>query len=298
MSGSRKVRIALIQRGPAEQNRSEILEKTLKLIDQASEFSPDFIVLPELANTPYFPVVYDDASFQMAEPVPGTTSKAVANKAREHGSYIVLPIYEKCKGVYYNSALIFDPEGRLVEGTFPDKTKSPRFAKVHIPKVNTASLFLDEKYYYQSGEGFPVFETAKAKVGVLICYDRRFPEGWRSLALQGAEIVFLPANVPAWSLGQKSAAEEMFQIELRTHALENLFFVAACNKAGYEEFQGHRTLFFGKSCVIGPAGNVLTEGPSGEPAIITTEIDLAEVAKARKDLPLFSDRKPSIYKLD
>jgi N-carbamoylputrescine amidase len=190
---------------------------------------------------------------------------------------------------------VIGPDGGLIEGEMPDGTRVHRFAKVHL--AQTPRTGVDETFFFQGGPGFPLFSTPKAKVGVLVCYDRRFPEGWRALALQGAEVVFMVADVPAWAPSSEATAEEMFLIELRTRALENLFFVVAANKVGVEAVGDKKTRFFGRSCVLGPTGAVLAEASSSEPALLQVSIDLEEVKRARTTLPYFTGRKPEAYEI-
>jgi N-carbamoylputrescine amidase len=207
----------------------------------------------------------------------------------------VLPLFVRgADGRYTNSAIVIGPDGRIITGRLPDGRVLPYFSKVHLPKIDSATLVTDEPRHFSPGDGFPVFRTPHATIGVLICYDRRFPEAWRELALAGAEIVILPSCVPAWDPAQAASSAELFVAELRTRACENVLYVAASNRAGVEEFEGRSTLFFGQSCVIGPGGTVLAQG-LGEPCVVSAPIDLEEMERTRSRLPLLVDRRPATY---
>ena len=140
-----------------------------------------------------------------------------------------------------------------------------------------------------------IFTLAHATLGVLICYDRRFPEAWRELALAGADVVFMPACVPAWDPAAAASSADTFVAELRTRACENVLYVVACNRVGVEEVDGRRTTFIGKSCILGPGGAVLAEAPTDAPAILRATLDLAEVERTRARLRLLRDRRPATY---
>jgi N-carbamoylputrescine amidase len=216
---------------------------------------------------------------------------------------IVAPFFEKgeLEGEYFNSAAVIDRAGRLISGRLPGGKKLPCYRKNHVPAViyhlaNDVHLPYDERYYFRPGSGFPVFKTDCATIGILICADRCFPEAWRVLALQGAQIVFVPAVIPSWATGGDSKREELFVTELRVRALENGFFVAACNKGGREVFQETDKTFFGDSCIVDPYGEVIAQGPRNEgPALIEASVSLTEIARARRNLPLLMMRRPEVY---
>ena len=201
------------------------MEKALRLIDEAAGKGANIVALQELFNTPYFPNRPRDSQkyFAMAETIPGPTIDRVADKAREHNMVIMAPIYEReMAGVYYNSAAVIGPDGELI-GVY---------RKMHIPHSDDYI----EKYYFKPGNlGFPVFDTPFGKIGVLICYDRHFPEGARALGLAGAEILLIPVASP------RPTASEVFVKELMGMAIANQYFVAAVNRVGVElkeEFYG------------------------------------------------------------
>lgn len=297
MSQARIVEIALIQRGPAGPDLDENLRENLRLIDEAGEKSPDFICLNELSTTPYFPRNPKADYTSHALPLDSKAIQEVCKRAQHLRCYIVYPFYEilSDSGETLNSVILISPEGNLVQGHLPDGRETGRFSKTHL--ASTPKTNVDEHDFFSPGEGFPVFDTPQARVGLLVCYDRRFPEGWRTLALQGAEIIFMVADVPDWVPSPTATAEEMFHIELRTRALENLFFVAGCNKAGIEHIGDVETRFFGRSCIINPYGGLLAEAPPDEPTILYATLDLGQINEARGNLPYFDERRPELYRL-
>ena len=289
----RKVVVSLIQGGPRSADQSANQAHNLTMIDLAAKARPDFIVFDELSTTPYFGVTRPKNDyFDWAEPIPGEYTRKVGEKARRHKCCIVVPMFENEGAVYHNSAAVLGPDGGLVSGRMPDGSRVRRYAKVHIPKVRTNDTPLDEKPYFASGPGFPVFETPLAKIGVAICFDRRFPEACRTLALQGAEVVFLPGNFP-WRNAQ---SEDIYFAETKTRASENHLYVVACNKAGQETFDGVTTRFIGRSFVAGPDGDVVgPTGPSEEATILTAELDLTRIQSSNERMPFLEERHPRKY---
>jgi len=302
-SGGRLVRVTLIQRGTTLHDKEAITRDNLKLVDQVSREKPDFICFSELSNTPCFPVVRNPKYFELAEPIPGPTTEAFAEKSKRYECCIVLPMFERgaTGGEFYNSVVILGPDGEIIQGTLPDGTKVNRMAKIHVGTgtIPTPSglVTIDEVYYFKPGPGLPVFKTPKATIGVAICVDRHFPEAWRVMALQGAEMVFVPSEVPSFIPGKGAEAEEMYIVELRTRALENQVWVAACNMGGDEVVEEHTTRFFGRSCIIHPSGQVVAEAPSSVPAILTADIDLDEVGTVRSFFSILGMRRPEVYTL-
>ena len=296
MPRARKVVISLIQGGARSSDIEENKAWNLERIDEAARGRPDFIVFDELSTTPYFPSGHRrlERCFEWAETIPGPFTRAVGRKAREYGCTVVVPLFERSgvDGRYYNSAALVGPDGKTIAGTMPDGSRVDRYAKVHIPNVRTKEGPLDETNYFSPGPGFPVFDTPKAKVGIAICYDRRFPESCRSLAIQGAEIIFVPANFPERSvLSVETAASEA-----RTRAFENRVFLASCNKAGSEVFEGLETKFVGRSLVASPDGGLVGEpAPADAPAILRVEVDVSRIESANEMFPLLKDRAPEKY---
>jgi N-carbamoylputrescine amidase len=161
---------------------------------------------------------------------------------------------------------------------------------VHLATIEARGTRTDEKYWFRPGQGLVTFDTRFGRFGCLVCYDRSFPEAWRTLTLQGAEAVFIPVV----SYGFR---EEMFIAELRTMCMENAVFAAAANRGGKEALDFEVTCF-GNSCVIDPTGKILARGGSGTaPEIVVGEMDLSEIFRVRVALPLLRDRRPEVYRL-
>lgn len=289
----REVTVALIQGGPRLSDVRANMKHNLEAIDEAAGSGPDFITFDELSTTPYFPAAArDDAYFRWAEPIPGAYVAEMGKKAREHSCSIVVPVFELSADGYYNSAAVLGPDGRLIEGKLADGRLLPRYAKVHIPTVRSGTGTIDEKVYFRPGPGFAVFDTPKAKVGVAICYDRRFPESVRSLALRGAELVFVPGNFPLHS----ALSPELHFAETRTRASENHVFVVSCNKAGVETVGGATTTFLGRSCVAAPDGTFVGETGSPDRAeLVTARLDMSAIGVADDRVRLLDDRRPKTY---
>lgn len=266
-------RIALIQMS-CKDDPAPNLAKALRLIDRAAEKGAQVVALQELFNTPYFPNRPRDRKYlALAEPIPGPTTERVAAKAKEHGVLILAPVYEKeMAGVYYNSAALLGPDGEIL-GTY---------RKMHIPHSDN---FI-EKYYFKPGNlGFPVFDTPFGKIGVLICYDRHFPEGARALGLGGAELLLIPVASP------RPTASEVFIKELMGMAIANQFFVAAVNRVGKEADDR----FYGSSLVCDPRGNVLAMAGDKKDEVLVADIDLSQVAATRNNWLFYRDRRPDAY---
>jgi beta-ureidopropionase len=265
--GGRLVRVAAIQMAMKVGDKKSNLNKGLTMIKAAAQKGSKMILLPELFTTEYFAWWRDTKYFDYAEPIPGPTTARVGELARRLSVYVVAPFYEKeGPGMYYNSAVLIGPKGEIIG----------RQRKMHIPAVKSL-----EKLYFQPAEpNFPVFPIKYGRVGICICYDRLFPEVCRALALNGAEIIFVPI---AGTIFPKVST-------LDTRALENVLFVVAANKVGEED--GHR--YTGGAMIVNPEGKTIAQGGTEE-EIVMADIDLEDVEKARKAFPYFRDRRPELY---
>lgn len=249
------------------------ITKVCKLIDLAATKGANMVLLQELFNTGY--IVYHVRShrtFDLAEPIPGPTTDRIAKKAREHGIYIVSPIYEKAgPGLYYNSAPFINPAGEILGVQ----------RKIHVPL--TVSL---ERYYFRPGHEYRVFKTEFGNIGIIICYDRHFPENWRNVVLRGAEVVLVPAAAyyPNWAM------------ELRVMSYQNNVFTVAVNRVGEETLDGKTIKLAGASLIIDPMGDVLAQLKDEEEGVVFSTIDLEEVDRARRRTAFFHMMRPEMYK--
>jgi N-carbamoylputrescine amidase len=297
----RKVRIAAHQPGPNTEDIEQNTRSLLQKVDEIAEKErPDFLLLGELSTLPYIGAVLDTKYFDMAETIPGPTTELFAEKAREHQMCIILGIFERAKyeGVYYNSLVLLGPDGKIIEGRFPDGRTTLRYVKTHIPYVVRDPSKYNEAFYFTPGFGWPVFDTPKARVGLTICFDRHFPEPFRILALQGAEIIFNPnvaMGFAATSTGASMA--DTFLIELQSRAVENNVWVCTVNKAGTEVLAGQETFCYGNSAIIDPTGKLVARAEECQETVLTYDADLEDVARVRRLLPLFRARRPHLYGL-
>jgi N-carbamoylputrescine amidase len=298
---ARIVKIAAFQPGPntenIEQNRQELL-KSVEVI--AEKEHPDFLLLGELSVLPYIGAVLDTKYFEWAETIPGPTTEAFGEKAKKYEMCLLVGIFEKApyEGVYYNSLVALGPDGSIVEGVFPDGKKTLRYVKTHIPYVVRDPSKYNEAFYFTPGFGWPIFHTPKARIGLTICFDRHFPEPFRILALQGAEIIFSPNVAMGFTATAGGASmADTFLTELQARAVENSVWVCVVNKAGIEILQGQETFCYGQSAIIDPTGKIVVKAPADEETVITHKANLEDIAVARRMLPLFRARKPHLYAL-
>ncbi|HTW00576.1 MAG TPA: nitrilase-related carbon-nitrogen hydrolase [Streptosporangiaceae bacterium] len=234
------------------------------------------ICFQELFYGPYFCQVQDTRFYEYAESVPGPTTGRFAALAAELGMVIVLPLYEQEQpGVLYNTAGVIDADGRYLG----------KYRKHHIP--NLPGFW--EKFYFRPGNsGFPVFDTAVGKIGVYICYDRHFPEGWRALGLNGAQIVFNPSATSA------GLSNYLWQLEQPAAAVANEYFVGAINRVGVEELGDDD--FYGTSYFVDPRGRLVGDaGARDKGDLIIRDLDLSLLDQVRNTWAFYRDRRPEAY---
>ena len=205
---------------------------------QAAEQGARVMCFQEIFYGPYFCQVQENEHFDYAEPVPdGPTVKAMQELAKETGMVLVVPMFEKEQdGFYYNTAAVIDADGSYLG----------KYRKTHIPHVKG----FWEKFYFRPGNtGYPTFETAVGRIGVYICYDRHFPEGWRALGLNGAKIVFNP------SATSRGLSMYLWNLEQPAAAVANEYFVGAINRVGSEPLGDND--FYGSSYFVDPRGQIV-----------------------------------------
>jgi len=263
---------------PLETIRRANLDKTVAFLEEAARQGVQIVCMQEIFTAPYFCAEQNTRWYDAVEKIPdGPTVKLMQELARRHRMVIVVPLYEEDgAGVYYNTAAVIDADGSYLG----------KYRKNHIP--HCAPGFW-EKFYFRPGNlGYPVFETAYAKVGVYICYDRHFPEGARALGLNGAEIVFNPSATVA------GLSEYLWKLEQPAHAVANAYFVGAINRVG-REAPWNIGEFYGQSYFVNPRGQFLSTGSRDRDELVVAELDLDQIREVRNVWQFYRDRRPDSY---
>jgi N-carbamoylputrescine amidase len=282
---ARTVRCGLIQTrnvlGPDRELaaiKSAMIARHVTLIGEAARKKVKILCLQELFYGPYFCAEQEARWYHLTERVPdGPTITQMRKLAKKHKMVIVAPIYEEEQpGIYYNTAAVIDADG----------TYLGKYRKTHIPHCKPGFW---EKFYFRPGNlGYPVFDTAFAKVGVYICYDRHFPEGARALGLNGAEIVFNPSATVA------GLSEYLWKLEQPAHAVANGYFVGAINRVGTEA-PWNIGEFYGQSYFCDPRGQIIAEAPRDKDAVVVADLNLDMIEEVRSVWQFYRDRRPDAY---
>jgi N-carbamoylputrescine amidase len=285
-SQSNIVRLGLVQMRCSAEPR-ENLEKALKLAGQAADRGAQIICLQELFTSQYFCQVEDHKYFNLAEEIPGPSTTALSNLARERGVVIVASLFEKrSAGLYHNTAAIIDADGSYLG----------KYRKMHIPDD---PLFY-EKFYFTPGDlGFRAWQTRFGRIGVCVCWDQWYPEAARLTALAGAQILFYPTAI-GWHPSEKAQfgkrQHDSWETIQRSHAIANGCYVAVPNRVGHEAPDGGEGIeFWGQSFVADPAGQIVAKASVGEEEILIVEADLGALDTQRTHWPFFRDRRIDAY---
>lgn len=280
-SVSSSVRVGLLQMR-SELSPAKNLKKALKGIDEAARKGANLICLEELFLTRYFPQTEAAKYFALAEPIPGPTTRALAEAARRHQVVIAGSIFEKrADGLYHNTAVLIDSEGKLIG----------KYRKMHIP--DDPGFY--EKFYFTPGDlGFQSFPTRHGRIGMLVCWDQWFPEAARLTALSGAQILVYPTAI-GWTAGEPPKVRERqqsaWELIQRSHAVANGVFVCAVNRVGREG----KIKFWGGSFVADPFGSLVAKADSEREEILIADCDLSKIRKTREDWPFLRDRRIDAY---
>jgi len=279
-----KLKGGLIQMGlkgdtamsPAEITR-KMIEAHIPYIEQAGKAGVQVLCFQEVFTQPYFCPSQDGKWYAAAEKIPdGPTTRLMQDYAKKYNMVIVVPIYEEeITGMYYNTAAVIDADGSYLG----------KYQKTHIPQV--AGFW--EKFFFKPGNsGYPVFNTAYCKLGVYICYDRHFPEGWRALALNGAEYIVNPSATVA------GVSEYLWKLEQPASAVANGCFIGATNRIGTE---GPWNIgeFYGQSYFVNPRGEIEKIASRDTDELIIHDMDMDMVREIRNNWQFFRDRRPSTY---
>ena len=263
---------------PIGKIKQAMIDKHLKMIDDAAKKKVQILCLQELFYGPYFCAEQKTKWYAMVEKIPeGPTTKLMQEVAKKHNMVLVVPIYEEeMTGVFYNTAAVIDADGKYLG----------KYRKHHIPHCDPGFW---EKFYFKPGNlGFPVFKTAYADVGVYICYDRHFPEGARALGLNGAEIIFNPSATVA------GLSEYLWELEQPAHAVANGYFVGAINRVG-KEAPWNIGEFYGSSYFCSPRGKIIAQASRDKDELVVADLDLDEIKEVRNVWQFFRDRRPEAY---
>ncbi|MYE96111.1 MAG: acyltransferase [Acidimicrobiaceae bacterium] len=258
-------------------DKESMIELHEKYVAEAASAGAQAMCFQELFYGPYFCQVQDTEFYSYAEAIPdGPTTKRFQELAAKHEMVLVLPMYEHEKaGFLYNTAAVIDADGSYLG----------KYRKTHIPQVKG----FWEKFYFRPGNlGYPVFETAVGTVGVYICYDRHFPEGWRALGLAGAEIVFNP------SATSRGLSAYLWQLEQTSAAVANMYFVGAINRVGVEPLGDND--FYGTSYFANPRGQFVDGTASDQTEeLVVRDLDLDQIEEVRSQWAFYRDRRPDVY---
>ncbi|MCR1784079.1 carbon-nitrogen hydrolase family protein [Nocardioides carbamazepini] len=257
----------------AGDDRSETIGRAAALVDDAAAQGARIVLLPEMFAVPFVQPEPDPDYFVHAESLDGPSNAMAADASRRHGITVVSSVFEASAvpGVYHNTACTYvGGELRSV------------YRKSHLPFSNG----FPEKFYFRPGETPPeVVDTGETRVGTVICYERHFPELSRTVALGGGSVLCVPVA------SASAPMKEVFQLELRAHAVFNSMFVICANRHGVEGTKE----YFGLSAVYGPNGEVLATAPDDADGLALAEVDLAQVDEIRRRRPFLRDRRPELY---
>ena len=256
------------------------LEKTANFVEKAAKKGAQIICLQELYRTIYFPQYQNSEKDLYAETVPGESTRVFSVLAKKYGVVLIVPVFEKRKTEYFNSAVVIDHTGKLL----------PTYNKIHIPQD---PLFYEKNYFKAGKSGYKIYNTKFGKIAVLICFDQWFPEAARAVTLLGAEIIFYPTAI-GHIVGAKSFEGDWhnaWETIMRGHAIANSVNVVAVNRVGRED----RLKFWGQSFITNSFGQILKKANSSKTETLIAKLDLSLNKKIRDAWGFFRNRRPDTY---
>ena len=276
-----------------QHNTADTKQNILRLAEGISDLAKrgaQLIVLQELHNSLYFCQTENVDNFDLAEPIPGPSTKLFGELARQFGVVIVTSLFEqRAPGLYHNTAVVIERDGSIA-GTY---------RKMHIP--DDPAYY--EKFYFTPGDlGFHPIDTSVGRLGVMVCWDQWYPEAARLMALQGAELLIYPTAIgyePSDTPEEQQRQRMAWQTVQRGHAVANGLPVVAVNRVGFEPAPGESgaagILFWGTSFVAGPQGEILYEASTDEEESIIVSLDLQHSELVRRWWPFLRDRRIDDY---
>ena len=284
----RELRVGFLQ----QHNTADVKDNILRLSEGIADLArrgAQLIVLQELHNSLYFCQTEDVDLFDLAEPIPGPSTRLYGELAKQLGVVLVVSLFEKrAPGLYHNTAVVIESNGEIVG----------KYRKMHIP--DDPAYY--EKFYFTPGDlGFHPIQTSVGKLGVLVCWDQWYPEAARLMALQGAEMLIYPTAI---GYAESDTPEEQqrqrmaWQTVMRGHAVANGLPVVAVNRVGFEADPSGQTggiRFWGTSFVAGPQGEILYEASTDDEESIVLEMDMERSEQVRRWWPFLRDRRIEAY---
>ena len=284
----KKIKVGLIQQSNTNDIHANMQQLKANIEDCASK-GAQLVVLQELHNSLYFCQTEDTRVFDLAESIPGPSTRFFGDIARSLGIVLVTSLFEKrAPGLYHNTAVVFDTDGNI----------AGKYRKMHIP--DDPAYY--EKFYFTPGDlGFEPIQTSIGKLGVLVCWDQWYPEAARLMALKGADILIYPTAI-GWESSdtedEKNRQRDAWIISQRGHAVANGLPVVSVNRTGYEPDPSGQTggiRFWGSSFVAGPQGEFLAQASDSQEENLIVEIDLNRSENVRRWWPFLRDRRIDEY---
>lgn len=249
----------------------ENVEKTLLIIEEAAKEGAEMISFPEVQFYPFFPQFEKQNVKDYEIEIEDRIIKLLQQKCIEQNIMAIPNFYLREGDRKFDASVVIDSRGEILGVS----------KMVHIVQLES---FYEKDYYSPSDSGFKVYNTPAGKIGIVICFDRHFPESIRSCVLQGADIIIIP------NANTKGEALEMFEWELRVQAMQNSVFIAMCNRVGLEG----KMDFCGESIIIDPTGDVIKKANDQE-QIVYADVDISLASKIRNQKPYFKLRRPELY---
>ena len=275
------VTIGLVQTRVSD-NISQNMERTVAKIREAANKGAQIICLQELYRTKYFPTDEKTDATRLAETIPGETTLTLSSLAKELSVVIIAPIFEVDSGKHYNTAVVIGADGTIMGS----------YRKMHIPH----DPFFYEKSYFEVGDsGYQIFRTPHLSFGVLICYDQWFPEAARTLALQGADVIFYPSAIGYLEddpLSQEDWHSAWENIQ-RSHAIANGIHVASVNRVGAEG----KIRFWGASFVCDAFGRMIKRASLEDEEVVVAKLDISQNKRIQDGWGFLRNRLPATYGL-
>jgi len=281
LSAKNSVTIGLVQTSLSDDIRSN-MENTIVKIKEAAYKGAKIICLQELYRTKYFPSDEKKDVTKLAETIPGETTSTLSNLAKELQVVIIAPIFEEDGGKYYNTAVVIDSDGKILGS----------YRKMHIPHD---PFFYEKSYFDVGNSGYKIFQTPDVKFGVLICYDQWFPEAARTLALQGADLIFYPSAI-GYLEGDPLSQEDWhnsWESIQRSHAIANGIHVASINRVGVEG----NIKFWGASFVCDAFGRLIKRASETNEEVVVATLDISQNKRIQDGWGFLRNRLPATYGL-